>query len=628
MIARMSRIEIVGPKMLLQDVLVLLQSLKVIQIEEEPDEAPADEGRTEAITPFLRDERERALFERLFLEDLRRRIDELFTCLPKIPVRTSYIEPDAILSTIFTTVEKHLRSAKQLQLRKNALIREREEVGRFSSFLGTLESLFKEAPTPPNLDVIMMTIKDPAAVDHLRSVISQLTGGKFKFYTVPAGGGALAGMITIEKDVSGTVSAALTREQVPELKFPPTFETLSLAGKMSYLEMRSLEIGREIEAVSRELERMSSRWTPIYRRVREWIEERITVLAATATVRETAMCFIIHGWVPSSDVDILKAQLDASFGMEVVLDEIHVREEALEHAPILLMNPPYFKPFEIFGRLIPLPTYTSYDPTPFIGIFFPVFFGIILGDAGYGLLLAVLAWFLMRRFARNRDVADASKVLLISSLYTVLFGVLYGEFFGDLGTKLFGMEPLIIERRTAIVPMLLFALSAGVVHVLLGLLLGVIGAFRKKVRKEAVAKLLNIVIILCLIAVFASFFGFFPEVLSRPVVMVILIATPFLFFTGGILAPLELLKSVGNIISYVRIAAIGLTSVLLAFVANELGGAAGNIMIGVTVAALIHLLNLVLGVFSPTIHVLRLHYVEFFSKFIESGGKKFEPLHK
>ncbi len=166
------------------------------------------------------------------------------------------------------------------------------------------------------------------------------------------------------------------------------------------------------------------------------------------------------------------------------------------------------------------------------------------------------------------------------------------------------------------------------VHILLGLLLGVITAFKKHVRKEAIYKLLNIVVILCLIAVFASFFGFFPALLSRPIIIVILVITPFLFFTGGLLAPLELLKSIGNIISYVRIMAIGLTSVLLAFVANRLAGEMGDIVIGVAVAALLHILNIILGVFSPTIHSLRLHYVEFFSKFVESGGKKFEPLGK
>jgi V/A-type H+-transporting ATPase subunit I len=325
------------------------------------------------------------------------------------------------------------------------------------------------------------------------------------------------------------------------------------------------------------------------------------------------MCFFIRGWMATDDVARLRAQLDASFGMQVVLEEKHLREEDLEKAPVVLMNPPYFRPFELFGRLLPVPAYSSIDPTPFIGIFFPVFFGMILGDAGYGVVLAVLALVLRLRSGKNRTAADAAQILLVSSLYTIIFGVLYGELFGDLGTTLFGMEPLLIERRTSVIPMLVFALSAGVVHVVLGLALGAITSFRRRVRREGFAKLLNILIILCLIAVFASFFGYLPGLLSRPLIMVILIATPFLLFSGGLLAPLELLKNIGNIISYVRIMAIGLTSVLLAYVANQMAGAGGDVVLGVMAAALLHLLNIVLGVFSPTIHALRLHYVEFFS---------------
>jgi len=74
--------------------------------------------------------------------------------------------------------------------------------------------------------------------------------------------------------------------------------------------------------------------------------------------------------------------------------------------------------------------------------------------------------------------------------------------------------------------------------------------------------------------------------------------------------------------------AIGLTSVLLAFMANHIAGLTGNIVIGIVVAGMLHLLNIILGVLSPSIHALRLHYVEFFSKFLEHGGKEFHPLKK
>jgi V/A-type H+-transporting ATPase subunit I len=94
--------------------------------------------------------------------------------------------------------------------------------------------------------------------------------------------------------------------------------------------------------------------------------------------------------------------------------------------------------------------------------------------------------------------------------------------------------------------------------------------------------------------------------------------------TGAITAPLEVLGAVGNVLSYLRIAAIGLASVYLSRVANELG-AAGPLWLGIVVATLFHALNVALGAFSPTIQALRLHYVEFFGKFFEPGGRAYEP---
>jgi len=93
-----------------------------------------------------------------------------------------------------------------------------------------------------------------------------------------------------------------------------------------------------------------------------------------------------------------------------------------------------------------------------------------------------------------------------------------------------------------------------------------------------------------------------------------------------LLAPFELVRHLGNIISYARLMAVGLASVLLAHVANSLAGQAGSAWVGITAAVLLHAFNIVLGVFAPTVHALRLHYVEFFSKFFETGGRPYRPL--
>ncbi len=625
MIVRMVKVELIGAKDLLQDVLSLLRELGIFQIE------PAtvgfiEKGCEEHVRSFSPDEK--TVFERVFYENLRARILELLSYLPKLELRKSYIEPFTVIDTIAKTVERHVLIAKELSEKRGRLGKERAELENYMIFLRSLSSLMESAKEAPDLDFIGLTIREPDMLGRLREAISRITDWKFELTTETASDGTLVGLITVEKVASDMVKRTLSDERVPELIFPASFSGLTFPEKIAYVEKRVSETGRETAMTDSALERLAVRWAPIYQCVREWLDDRLSVMSAAAFAFETRMCFFINGWMPAGDMERLRQRLSEGFQGRVELEKKDMREEDMDRVPIILRNPPYFRPFELFTRLLPLPAYTSYDPTPFIGIFFPVFFGMILGDAGYGLLLLIAAIVLIRRFRHRGDVRDGAKILLISSAYAVFFGVLYGEFFGDLPHRLFGLEPVCVERRTAVVPMLLFTLAVGLVHVTLGLILGALSALRKKAAREAAYKLLSIFIILGMIAALASFFGFLPGLLARPVIAAILILTPFLFFTGGLLAPLEFLKSIGNIISYVRIMAIGLTSVLLAFVANRLAGLTGDVVIGAVVGGLLHLLNIILGVFSPTIHSLRLHYVEFFSKFIEHGGRRFEPLKK
>jgi V/A-type H+-transporting ATPase subunit I len=117
-----------------------------------------------------------------------------------------------------------------------------------------------------------------------------------------------------------------------------------------------------------------------------------------------------------------------------------------------------------------------------------------------------------------------------------------------------------------------------------------------------------------------------PEGLFTPLAVSVLVAFTVLVALEGIVAVIELLSTVGHILSYARIMALGTASLMLAVVANEMAGALGSVLVGALFALLFHLVNFTIGLFSPTIHALRLHYVEFFGHFFTPGGAEYRPL--
>lgn len=299
-----------------------------------------------------------------------------------------------------------------------------------------------------------------------------------------------------------------------------------------------------------------------------------------------------------------------------------------EEPPVLMRNRAPARPFESLVKLLQMPRYGTIDPAMLMLIFLPLFFGMMLGDVVYGLILIGVAAYVRRRASGTGFVHDLSRVLIFGGMWTVVWGVVYGEYLGDLGHRLFGIEPIWINREEAIEPLLLFSLAVGAVHVVLGLVLGIWQARQMKDRHKLGERVGMLIALIGLFAIAGAAAGMLPDSFMTPAIAAAIVGMVLLIAAGGVMGllmgPLEVMGTIGNVLSYLRIAAIGLASVYLARVANELGVAA-PLWLGVIVASLFHGLNLVLGVFSPTIQALRLHYVEFFGKFYESGGKAFRP---
>jgi V/A-type H+-transporting ATPase subunit I len=291
---------------------------------------------------------------------------------------------------------------------------------------------------------------------------------------------------------------------------------------------------------------------------------------------------------------------------------------------VTLQNPPLFRPFEVLTRMLPLPKYGTIDPTPFVAVFFPAFFGLMLGDVGYGAMLAVVAVLLRLKSRPGSTLRSVSAVAGACAVTTMGFGFLFGELFGSAGHAL-GLSP-VFDRAQAVLPFLGLSIALGGVHILLGLVLAAVSAWRRGHRREAMGRSVALVMVVLTALALLAAFEVLPRALFTPFVVAVLVAFPVLIVLEGLVAIIELLSTFGHILSYARIMALGTASLMLAVVANQLVGTLGSVVVGVVFALLFHLVNFAIGVFSPTIHALRLHYVEFFGKFFSPGGAAYQPL--
>ena len=625
MIIRMAKVEIVGPKQDLLSTLDLLHNRGIFQPDPQLLERVelADDNRLQALVLDGHDLRERSFFQ-----DLHERVAALLELLSEEIDNISPLQPLPVMDLLDELVDQHLATAREQTLILTDCRKEVEDLQRDLIFWQALEPLMSDLPQDSNLELFGITIRDTHQLQAFEELLQERTQGRCYVSSTTTTEGSLVGLIAADREVADSLRQALTDERVPELSSPEELSDLPLPQRIAALHELLEEKSVRCRQLEEQLLELSRRWRPIYRRALSWLEERLALYRATATAYTTRLCFIIHGWMAKAEVAELRTDLNHAFGGKVMLEQHAILEEDLDQVPVMLRNPGYFAPFEIMSRLLPLPKYSSYDPTPLIGLFFPVFFGMILGDVGYGAILLIIAIFLARRFPPQQLASDIGKVLGVAALYTLFFGFLYGELFGNLGETWLGLHPIWFDRGKAILPMTVFALTVGVVHVLLGITLGALADLRRHKPRQALLKLAMLLTVLLLVLALVGWFHPQSWLATGPLLVGVGILLPVMIAAEGLLAPLELLKTMGNIISYIRIMAIGFSSVLLATVANQLGGMTGDILVGILVAGILHAFNLLLGVFAPTVHSLRLHYVEFFSKFLDLGGRRFEPWKK
>lgn len=622
MLVSMTKVEIIGHRRRLDDTLEVLQRLEVMQLIDATGMPGVAAGSLATEEGYLHEAEEMRL--------LHTRLDAVLSLVSpatQTPAEhRQWTNPE--LRELRHDLDDLSPQVEELVKRIDELERELGVLPRHIDSLRRLLPLVPELPELTTYETVALLLdrRHAGVVALLRDELAAMLGTRFEVISGAVDANTIGAVLVFPTEDSRSVHSLLSREQVSRVRLPDRYRGMPLAAAISSMEQRLAVVPGEVDAARRRLDDLLQPRTGWYG-ARRSIETRLTRLDALRRVGTTERTFVVVGWVPERSLDDLVAALESEVGLEVVAVQLDLEPD--DEPPVLLSNPRRARPFEMFVGLLALPRYGSLDPTVLMAIFLPLFFGIMLGDIAYGLILyALAAWAGKRWGSRSAVAADLCSVLRIGAVWAVVWGALFGEAFGDLGRRWFGLAPIWIDREEAIEPLLLFAVAIGAAHLLLGLGLGIVMSARAGDRhklEERAALLVALVALFSMAGVAADRLpsGFMtPAVAAVIVALVVLVAVQWPL--GLVMGPLDLMGAVSNVLSYLRIAAIGLASVFLARVANELGATA-PLWLGIVIATLFHTLNLALGAFSPTIQALRLHYVEFFDKFYEPGGRLFEP---
>ena len=360
-----------------------------------------------------------------------------------------------------------------------------------------------------------------------------------------------------------------------------------------------------------------------------------------ARTRET---FLVEGWVRAADEKRLLSLLE-SVGPEV---EARVRDpEADEKVPVDLSNNTVVDPFEFVTTLYGRPSYSERDPTPLLAPFFIIFFGLCVSDGGYGVTLAALTFFMMRRM-RPGGGRQLMKLLFMGGLSTAAVGAVTGGWFGidpaimpDWLSAAIVMNPLAEPMK-----MLNVVFVLGIVQILTGLAIKMVADVKDgRLMDGILDELLWMFFIVFLVPLGYNFIlgGHVPPGLmdvarkGAMVAGILVVATgarknpnPVLKVLGGVVKLYDVVGYFGDVLSYARLLALGLATGAIAMAINGVAEMAGGIpFVGPVAAVLIllggHLFNLAVNCLGGFVHSARLQYLEFFGKFFTGGGKVFAP---
>ena len=349
--------------------------------------------------------------------------------------------------------------------------------------------------------------------------------------------------------------------------------------------------------------------------------------------------FAMEGWVPEEDLP----ELERVLGNYVVHAEFEdPSPEEYPDVPVKLKNNIFTRCMSMITNMYSLPSYDGIDPNPLMAPFFIIFYGMMMADMGYGLLMFIGGMLMIKKMKARGGMRDFGELLIWCGISTFLWGAATGGFFGDFipqALKIINPEstftmPALFTPLEDTIAILFGSLALGVIQIFTGMAVSVKEKFRNKDYKGALFEEFTW---------WAILFGVVLAVLGKGnigKIPVLLCAGGLLLVAGcfvnnkGFAKVTSIVGAIYNgvtgyfsdILSYARLMALMLAGSVISQVFNTLGSVTGNIVLFVIISMLGNMLNLALNLLGCYVHDLRLQCLEFFKQFYKDGGKPFRPL--
>ena len=361
---------------------------------------------------------------------------------------------------------------------------------------------------------------------------------------------------------------------------------------------------------------------------------------------KTKRTFFIEGWIPARCVKQAEEILDENQCCYSFRDP---QED--EEVPVALDNKSFFVPFESITEMYSLPDYKGFDPTSIFALFYAIFFGMMLSDAGYGIVMAAGCFIALKKYDLEGNTYKMIKLFFYCGISTTFWGAMFGGWFGDfvqvfsrtiLGKEI-AVNPIWFNPIEDPMTLLIFSLGLGVIHIFIGMGIKAYMQIKDGHLFDAICdEGFWYLTILGLIGWLAgSSFGAAVVTIGK---WMAIVGVAGLLLTGGrdkkgfgkVIGGLgsvyNITSYLSDILSYARLLALGLATGVIAQVVNTMGAMGGGGVKGCIILLIAfvlgHTLNLAINALGAFIHASRLQYIEFFGKFYEDGGEPFDPFRK